>query len=170
EVDRSDEIHFMELVGGPGLRAGVLLARQERSQANSRSGQPVSLQDALDGAPAGQRADGEGLELGEDRVGSDQAVAGGRRGMRLEPAADGEDGALQLGRDALGDLMVGPGEIVEALGAGLEIAAPPLVEPEFGAAQGRADRLDGATAESESDGALARREFVRHGYLRGAAA
>src|ERR1700760_1247192 len=90
--------------------------------------------------------------------------------MRLEPAADREDGALQLGRDPLGDLMVGPGEVVEALGPGLGVAAPPLVEPELGAAQGRADRLDGATAESESDGALACGEFVLHGDLRGAVA
>src|SRR5262249_25151543 len=104
------------------------------------------------------------------RVGSDEAIAGGRRGMRLEPAMDGEDGALQLGRDALGHLRVGPGEVIEALGTGLEIAAPPLVEPELGTAQGRADRLDRAAAESESDGALTRGEFVLHGYLHGAAA
>src|SRR5512143_2616431 len=57
----------------------------------------------------------------------------------------------------------------EALGTRLEAAAPPLVEPELGAAQSRADRLDRAAAESESDGALVGGEFVAHGYLRGAA-
>jgi len=44
------------------------------------------------------------LQLGADGCGPDQAVAGGRRGMGLGPAADGEDGPLQLGRDALGDM------------------------------------------------------------------
>jgi hypothetical protein len=136
EVDRPDEIDFVELVGGPGLRAGVLLARPQRGEPDPRRGQAVALQDPLDGAPAGQRADGEGLEFGEDGVGPDQAVAGARRGMRLEPPPDREDGALQLGRDPLGDLVVGSGEVVEALGPGLGVAAPPLVEPELGAAQG----------------------------------
>ena len=110
----------MELVGGPGLRAGVLLTRQQRGEADPRRGQAVALQDALDGASAGQRADGKGLEFGEDGVGPDQAVAGARRGMRLKPPTDGEDGALQFGRDPLGDLVVGPGEVVEALGTGLD--------------------------------------------------
>src|SRR5262249_17292476 len=94
---------------------------------------------------------------------------GGWRGVRLKPPPDREDGALQFGRDALGDLVVGSGEVVEPLGTGLEIAAPPLVEPELGAAQSRADRLDRATAESEGDGAVACGKFVLHGYLRGAA-
>src|SRR5512135_1313184 len=170
EVDRPSEIHLMELVGGPGLRAGVFFTRQQWGKADPRRGQAVALQDTLDGASAGQRADVQGLEFGEDGVGPDQAVAGSWRGMRLKPPTDGEDGALQFGRDALGDLVVGPGEVVEALGTGLEIAAPPLVGPELGAAQSRADRLDRATAESESDGALACGEFVPHGYLRGAAA
>src|SRR5512135_2785998 len=170
EVDRPSEIHLMELVGGPGLRAGEFLTRQQWGKADPRRGQAVALQDTLDGASAGQRADVQGLEFGEDGIGPDQAVAGSWRGMRLKPPTDGEDGALQFGRDALGDLVVGPGEVVEALGTGLEIAAPPLVEPELGAAQSRADRLDRATAESESDGALAGGEFVPHGYLRGAAA
>jgi hypothetical protein len=79
------------------------LARQQPSQADARRGQAVALQDAPDGASAGQRADGKGLEFGEDSVGSDQAVAGGRRRMRLESTTDGEDGALQLGRDPLSD-------------------------------------------------------------------
>src|SRR5262249_52296550 len=47
------------------------------------------------------------------------SVAGGRRGVGLEPAADGEDGPLQLGRDALGEMVVGPGPVVEAFGPGL---------------------------------------------------
>ena len=71
---------------------------------------------------------------------------------------------------AMGDVVVGPCQVVEALGSGLQVAAPPLVEPGLGSAQGRADVLDGPAGEAETDGALARREFVVHGVLRGAAA
>jgi hypothetical protein len=39
--------------------------------------------------------------------------------MVLEPAADGEDGPLQLGSDPLRVLVAGPDPVVEALGAGL---------------------------------------------------
>jgi hypothetical protein len=42
----------------------------------------------------------------------------------------------------LGDVVGGVGQVVEALGARLEVAAPPLVEPELGAAQGLTDELD----------------------------
>ena len=50
EVDRPDQIDLVEFVGGPGLRAGVLLAGQQRGEADPRRGQAVALQDALDGA------------------------------------------------------------------------------------------------------------------------
>jgi len=53
--------------------------------------------------------------------------------------------------------------------AGLQVAAPPLVEPGLAAAQRRADALDRLASEAETDGALTRREFVVHGVLRGAA-
>src|ERR1041384_7184135 len=76
-----------------------------------------------------------------------RAVAGGRRGVGLQPATDGEDGALQFGGDALGDVVVGPRQVVEALGAGQQVAAPPLVEPDLGAADGGADGLDGPAGE-----------------------
>ena len=109
----------MELVGGPGLWAGVLLARQQGGQADPRRGHVVALQDALDRALARQWPDAEALQLGEDGWGADEAVACGRRGVGLQPAADGQDGPLQLGRDALGAVVVGPGQVVEALGAGL---------------------------------------------------
>jgi len=55
EVDRPHEIHFVELVGGPGLRAGVFLRRQQRGEVDPRRGQAVALQDALDGASTGQQ-------------------------------------------------------------------------------------------------------------------
>jgi hypothetical protein len=90
--------------------------------------------------------------------------------MGLEPAADGEDGPLQLGRDALGDVVVGPGQVVQARGASLQVAAPPLVEPELGAADGGADGLDGSAGEAQGNGSMTSREFVVHGYLREAAA
>jgi hypothetical protein len=128
EVDRPHQIDHVQLVGGPGLRSGVLLAGQQRGQTDPRRGQPVAPQDALDVPFAGERAGAQGLQLSADGRGSGQAVAGGRRGMGLEPAADREDGPLQFGRDALGDVVVGPGQVVEAVGAGLQIAAPPLVE------------------------------------------
>src|SRR5260370_38825145 len=112
----------------------------------------------------------QGLEFGEDGIGPDAAVPAGRRGMGLESLADGEDGALQFGRNALGDVVGGPGEVVEPLGTRLQVAALPLVEPELGAAQRVADVLDRAAAESESNGTLACREFVLHGYLLVAAA
>jgi hypothetical protein len=130
----------------------------------------VALQGALDGPLAGERAGAQGLQLGADGRGPGQAVAGGRRGMGLKPAADGEDGPLQFGRDALGDVVVGPRQVVEAVGAGLQIAAPPLVEPALGAADGGADGLDGSAGEAQSDGAMTSREFVVPGYLRVAAA
>jgi hypothetical protein len=148
---------------------GPLLAWQQGGQADPGRGQAVPPQDALDGARAGERADAQGLQLGQDGRGPDEAVAGGRRGVGLEPPADGEDGPLQLGGDALGD-VAGPGQIVQALGPGLEVAAPPLVEPGLGAAHRQANVLDGAAGEAETDGALTRREFVVHGVLRGAAA
>src|SRR5262249_56665518 len=84
--------------------------------------------------------------------------------------ADGQDGPFQLGRDVLCDVVVGPREVVEAVRPGLQVAAPPLVEPDLGAADGGADGLDGSAGEAQGNGALARREFVVHGYLRGAAA
>src|SRR5512135_334951 len=170
EVDRPDEVDLVELVGGPGLRAGVLLARQERGQADPGRGHAVALQDALDGPRAGERTGPQGLQLGTDGRGPDQAVARRRRGVGLEPAADREDGPLQFGRDALGDMVVGSRPVVEALGAGLQIAVPPLAEPGLAATQGGADLLDGAAGEAETDGALTRGEFVVHDALRGVAA
>ena len=68
------------------------------------------------------------------------------------------------------DVRGGVGQVVQTVGARLEVAAPPLVEPAFGAAQSLADVRDGSTAEAKGDGTLACREFVVHGYLRGAAA
>jgi hypothetical protein len=67
-------------------------------------------------------------------------------------------------------MLVGPRQVVEALGSGLQIAAPPLVEPGRAAAQRRANVLDMLAGEAEIDGALTRREFVVHDVLRGAAA
>src|SRR5262249_34591148 len=133
-------------------------------------GQAVALEDALDGPLAGKGTNPEGLEFGEDDRGADQAVAGGRGGVGLEPTADGEDGPFQFGRDVLGDVGVGPGQVVEALGAGCQVAAPPLAKPDFGAADGGADALDGPAGEAQGNGAVTRREFVVHGYLRVAAA
>src|SRR5262249_3522057 len=143
EGDRSHQIDLVQFVGGPGLRTGVLLTRQQRGPADPGRGQAVALQAALDGPFAGERSDAEALQRGEDGTGSDQAVAGGRRGAGLEPATDREDGPLRFGRDAQGDVMVGPRPVVEALGAGLPIAMPPLAEPDLGAADGGADGLDG---------------------------
>src|SRR5512142_1524266 len=60
--------------------------------------------------------------------------------------------------------------LIQALGAGLQIAVPPLAEPGLAAAQGGADLLDGAAGEAETDGTLTRGEFVVHGALRGVAA
>ena len=57
-----------------------------------------------------------------------------------------------------------------------EVTRGPAVEAEFsnetadGAAQRRAALRDSSAGEAETDGALARREFVLHGVLRGAAA
>ena len=155
EVDWPDEIDLVQDVGGPGLRAGPLLAGQQRGQADPRRRQAVALEHALDGARVGQRADAEGLEFGQDGRGPDEAIAGRRRSVGLQPAADGEDSPLQFRRDALGDVVGGVGQVVQPLGARLEVATPPLVEPERGAAQGLADGLDRSAAEAESDGTLA---------------
>jgi hypothetical protein len=88
----------------------------------------------------------------------------------LEPASNGEDGALQLGRDALGDVVVGTGQVIKALGAGLQIAMPPLAKPDLGATERQTDLLDRAAAEAESDSALTGAEFVVPGCLRRMAA
>src|SRR5262249_20749305 len=162
EVDRSHEVHFVELVGGPGLPAGGLLTRQQRSEANLGQGQAVALQDALDGPLARERPDAQGLQFGADGSGPGQAVAGGRRGPGLEPAADGEDGPLQLGWDASGDVAVGSRQVVEALGAHLQIAAPPLVAPGRGGAEGGADGPEGAGGAAQGEGALAGGRVLGH--------
>src|SRR5271165_2777651 len=90
--------------------------------------------------------------------------------MGLKPATHGEDGPLQLGRDAPGHVAARPRRVVRALGAGLQIAVPPLVEPGLAATQGGADLLDGSAGDTETDGALTRREFVAHDVLRSATA
>ncbi len=97
---------------------------------------------------AGERPDAQGLEFGKDGRGPKQAVAGRRRGVGLKPAADGEDGPFQFGRETLGDVVVGPCQVVEALGASLQVAVPPLVEPDLGAADGGTDDLDGSAGKA----------------------
>src|SRR4051794_26560567 len=103
----------MQVVGGPGVRSGVLLAWQERGEADPWRGQAVALQDAFDGPRAGKRTGPRGLQFGADGRGPDQAVARRRRGVGLEPATDGEDGPLQFGWDALGNMVVGSRPVVE---------------------------------------------------------
>ena len=71
--------------------------------------------------------------------------------------------------DALGDVVVGPRPVVEPGGAGLQVAAPPLAEPDLGAADGSADGLDGSAGEAQGNGAVTSGKFVVHGYLRVAA-
>jgi hypothetical protein len=101
------------------LRAGVLPAGKQRGEADPRRGQAIALQDALDGPPAGERTDPQGVHLGTDGRGPNPLVAGGRRGMGLEPAADGEDGPRQFGWDPLRVLVAGPHPVAEALWSGL---------------------------------------------------
>jgi len=88
------------------------------------------------------------IQLGEDGRGPGQAVAGGRRGMGLKPPADGKDCPFQLGRDALGDVVMSSRQVVQALGAGLQVAAPPLAEPGLAEAQSGADVLDSARKQT----------------------
>src|SRR5262245_63264728 len=102
-------------------------------------------------------------------MGPDQAVPGRRRGMGLKPATDGEDGPLQLGGDALG-MMVGPGQIVKAFGAGLPVAPPPFGEPEVGAAHRGPNGMVRVAGPAQGNGAMTSGEFVVHGYLRVTAA
>jgi hypothetical protein len=119
EVDWFAQVHLLQLAGGQGLRAGVLPAWQQWGEANPRRGQSISLQDALDGPPEGERIYAYGFQLGTDSRGPDQTVAGVRRGVVLEPAADGEAGSLQFGWDPLRVLVAGSHPVVEALGSGL---------------------------------------------------
>src|SRR5204862_4427239 len=95
---------------------------------------------------------------------------GGRRGVSLKPATDGQDGPFQFGRDVQGDVVSGPRQVVEALRSGLQVAMPPLAEPDLGAADGGADGLGGSAGEAQGNGSMASREFVVHGSLRAAAA
>ena len=158
------------LVGGPRRRPGILLTGQQRGQSDPWRGQAVALKDALDGAVAGDRPDTEPLQLGADGAGPDQAVARRRRGVGPEPAAEREDGPLRFGREPQGDVVVGPGQVVEAVGPGLQLAAQPLTEPDLGAADGGADGLDGPAGEAQGNGAMTSSQFMAHGYLRVAAA
>jgi hypothetical protein len=95
------------------LPAGVLLAGQQRGHPDPVRGQAIALKDALDGPSAGERTDALGLQLGTDGRGADQTVAGGRRGMCLEPAADREDGPIQFGWDSLRVLAVGSRPVLD---------------------------------------------------------
>jgi hypothetical protein len=49
---------------------------------------------------------------------------------------------------ALGDVVMSSRQVVQALGAGLQVAAPPLAEPGLAEAQSGADVLDGAAGSS----------------------
>ena len=53
EVEYCHQVHPLELVRGPRLRAGVLQAEQQRREADPGRGQAIALQDALDGLPEG---------------------------------------------------------------------------------------------------------------------
>src|SRR5512144_3014636 len=134
QIDRPDQIGLVQLVGLPGLGTGVLLAGEQRGQADPGCGQAVALEHTVDGAQAGQRTNVEGLEFGQDRAGTAQVVVVSRRGVGLQPPSDGEDGPFQLWRDAPGDVAAGAGEVVQAVDAEGEIAAPPFVEPGLGPA------------------------------------
>jgi hypothetical protein len=54
--------------------------------------------------------------------------------------------------------------------ATIQVAAPPLTEPDLGAADGGADGLDGPAGEAQGNASIMSREFVVPGYLREAAA
>ena len=62
----------MELVGAPGLRGGVDRVRQQPGEAFAGRDEAVAPEHALDGARAGQRADVQALQLGQD--GGSEAV------------------------------------------------------------------------------------------------
>src|SRR6516165_4858696 len=83
EVNRSDQIDLVQLVGGTGLRAGVLLAGQQRGEANPWRRQTVAFENPFDGAGGRERLDAESLQFTEDGRGAGQAVASGRHGVRL---------------------------------------------------------------------------------------
>ncbi len=170
EVDGTHEIDLVQLLGGPSLRARVVLTREQWGQADSWCGQALALQDTLDGTFAGQRVNPQRLQLGKDGQSARQAVAGSRDGVGLKPPADGKDGPFQFGRDTLGDMVVGPSQVVEAFGAGFQVTVPPLVEPSLDTPQSRADVLDGPAGEAETEGALRRRKLVVHDVLRSTAA
>jgi hypothetical protein len=84
----------------------------------------------------------------------------------VKTAANGADGPFQFGREALGDVLVGPCPVVEAVGSSVQVAAPPLVEPDLGAAAGGADGLDGPAGAAQGTSALTSGKFVVPGYLR----
>ena len=98
----------------------------------------------------------------QERV-AGEAWAWSRR--RMERMALSKSGGMRWAT-----CVVGPRQVVEALGPGLQVAAPPRVEPDRGAADGGADGLDGSTGEAQGNGAMTSGKFVVHGYLRVAAA
>ena len=69
----------------------------------------------------------------------------------------------------LSDVVVGPRQVVEALGAGFQVAAPPLVKPDFGAADGGGDGLDRPAGEAQGNGSMTSGKFVVLCFLRGEA-
>ena len=97
EVDRPDEIDFVELVGGPGLQAGILLTRQQRGEADPGAVKPLRCRTRSMVRRPGSGRTFRAFEFGEDGVGPDQAVPGARRGMCLKPPTDGEDGVPSSG-------------------------------------------------------------------------
>src|SRR5262249_304340 len=136
-----------------------LLARQQRGEAYAWRGQAVAPQDPLDGALAGQRADAQGLQLGPDGGRPGQAVAGRRRGGGPPPAGGGGDGPLPRGRGPVGGGGRGGwrGAGRKGVGAGLQVAVSPLVEPALGAADGGAGGLDSSAGEAQGNSAVASR-------------
>jgi hypothetical protein len=67
-------------------------------------------------------------------------------------------------------MVVGPRQVVEAVRPSPQIAAPPLVEPDLGVADGGTDGLNGSAGEARGNGVMTSGKFVVPGCLRVAAA
>jgi hypothetical protein len=170
EVNRSHQIDLVQIVGLAGLRCRVNLAGTQTWPTETGAGDAVALHHSIDRPQAQLRSDVQGLKFGQNGTGPDQVVAGSGPSLGFEMATNRQNGAFQFGRDACGDLVLAPCQVLESFGAELEETTPPFVQPGFGTAKGLANVSGKAAAKAEGDRSLRSPEIVVHGNLQRAAA
>src|SRR5574338_229889 len=96
QVNRTDQIHLMQLIGVLCLWRRIHVRRQETCQAHSRQGHTVSLQHALDGSGTRDRTKIQGFQFGLNRAGANQGIACLWMISCLQSFANGENGSFHF--------------------------------------------------------------------------